>query len=252
MSDSPPVRWIPMRVRYVSRYAWPGVGGIEVGLRRLTAEMMRSHDVRVLAQRTDAGRARPVIDTMRRSSWFEPFGPSPGVARTEPLTVPLLRRLALVPLLWQASAKLRGGRSRHGWAERLMGELYARVVGPRVEREIEDADIVHVLGGSDVTCAAVRAARRLGTPVVETPFAHPGHWDDDAASAAEYRCADMVIGNLHADADVYRRLGVSDDRLGVCGPIVEPVQGQAGAAAPAFRSPHVVHSSHRSSWPGSA
>jgi glycosyltransferase involved in cell wall biosynthesis len=66
--------------------------------------------------------------------------------------------------------------------------------------------------------AGVRAARLLGVPAVVTPFAHPGHWDDDVASAVAYRQADAVVAATAVDADAYRTLGVSDAKLHVRGP----------------------------------
>jgi glycosyltransferase involved in cell wall biosynthesis len=72
--------------------------------------------------------------------------------------------------------------------------------------------------GSDlVAVASMRAAGQLGVPGVVTPFAHRRQWGVGPADGAAYRAATCVIAQLEADADLYRDLGVPEERLVICG-----------------------------------
>jgi glycosyltransferase involved in cell wall biosynthesis len=202
-----------MKIAYVSRRTWPARGGIESFLQRLYRHLSAEHDVSVFAQRTDSGSNRPIIDALR----FKPFAPfeDDGVP-IRPFSLSRARRLAAAPLVLQASPRLRR-RSPHGLAQERMGAAFARIAGPPLARTLAGADIVHVMGGYEIAGAGVAAAARLGVPVVVSPFAHPGWWDDDAASAWAYRRADRVVATMEADAATYRSLGVQDEHLDVIG-----------------------------------
>jgi glycosyltransferase involved in cell wall biosynthesis len=201
-----------VRIAYVSRRTWPANGGIESFLRRLYRRMALRHDVTVVAQRIDSGHNRPFRDELLR----RPFAPflDDGVP-IRPFALGPLARLATAPLALHDVRRLK--RPLHGREQRLAGAAFARLAAPSLARAIEGADVVHVLGGYEIACAGVEAARRLGVPVVVMPFAHPGDWDDDAASAWAYRRADRVIATMEADAQTYRALGVPDERIDIVG-----------------------------------
>ena len=202
-----------MRIVFVARRYWPAVGGVESHIRHLARELAAEHDVTVLARRIDHGPTTTLEDSLRRLPAFAPF--TDGGVRVEQLVIPLARRILLAPLVLQVTPVLR--RWAYGRARCAAAWLYARSAAPLLARSFRGADVVH-MWGSDLLAAAVqRAARRAGVPCVVTPFAHPGQWGDDPASAIAYRSADRVIALLQTEAETYRRLGAAKERVSVCG-----------------------------------
>jgi glycosyltransferase involved in cell wall biosynthesis len=112
-------------------------------------------------------------------------------------------------------------RFAYGRSRIATGWIYSRVVGPVIARQLAYADVVHAFVGDQLAWAAVAAARSAGLPVVITPFAHPGQWGDDPASAHAYRSADCVVALLEDDAATYRRLGVAKSAIRVI-PVCSP------------------------------
>jgi glycosyltransferase involved in cell wall biosynthesis len=110
----------------------------------------------------------------------------------------------------------------------LTGWVYSRVVGPVIARQLAGVDLVHAFVGDQLAWAAAAAARSVLVPFVVTPFAHPGQWGEDPASAHAYREADRVVALLKDDAATYRRLGVAESAIRIipiCSP--EPTVGVA-------------------------
>ena len=215
-----------MRVGFVTRKAWPAVGGAEAHLRLLARDLAADTDVRILAQRIHNGEIRPIGDLALPRPAFVPF--SDGGVRVEALRVSPAARVALTldVIAVLASMRLRGDR------EIAPGTYdgYAAIVAPAIARRLRGVDLLHVICGGNLAAAAVRAAARLGIPAVVTPFAHPGQHDDDAASAAAYRSADAVVATTETDAAVYRGLGVAADRIEIAGVCTEGLATGGGAA----------------------
>jgi glycosyltransferase involved in cell wall biosynthesis len=215
-----------MRILFVARRYWPAVGGVESFLRQLARELASRHELTVLAHRIDNGPTDRLTDSLRPPPPFEPFEDD-GV-HVRPLRISSRERLLLAPLASHVVPGLRRyayGRTRVGAAS-----LYAAVVAPVIAKAGDHAQVVHMWGSDLVAAAAVRAARQLSVPSVVTPFAHRGQWGDGPADAFAYRAADRVVGLLDVDATVYRELGVSQDRLAVCG-VCSPDVGSGGGAA---------------------
>jgi glycosyltransferase involved in cell wall biosynthesis len=84
------------------------------------------------------------------------------------------------------------------------------------------------MNGGNFAAAGVRASRRLNVPLVVTPQAHPGQWDDDEPSGVAYRAADLVIASGDADAGTYLGLGVSPEKLAVVSPCTAPLPAGRG------------------------
>jgi glycosyltransferase involved in cell wall biosynthesis len=186
---------------FVAPKASPAVGGMESYLDHLTQALARRHRVTVLALTTDGGPRSVLADTRRPR--FEPFEQD-GV-RVVPLRPSGPRRALLAPLAAEAAPGLR--RYAYGRARLVAARLYAGALASAIAAEARTADVVHMWGGDVLGAAALRAARSLGAPLVQTPFAHRGQWGDDPASAATYRAADRIVALLEAEADVYRDLG---------------------------------------------
>jgi glycosyltransferase involved in cell wall biosynthesis len=215
-----------MHIAFVARRYWPAIGGMETFVRHLALDLGRRHEVTVLAHRIDNGPTTRLTDSLRPPPSFEAF--EDGPVRVQPLRISVARRTVLAPLYAQVVPGLRRfayGRLRMGAAA-----LYARAVAPVVADQIRSADALHMWGGDLLAAAAVRAARLRRIPVMVTPFAHRGAWGDDIASAATYRRANRVISLLQTDANVYRDLGIQEDRLATCG-VCSPAMAAGGGHA---------------------
>jgi len=227
-----------MKIALVAKRYWPARGGVESHVRLLAQELSRHSQVTVITQRIDEAPATRLSDGLLPPSPFTPF--RDGDVDVVPLRPGLWRRVLLLPLAIQVIPGLR--RYSHGRLRRLTAAIYARVVGPLITRLAGPVDLIHTFGGNHLAAAVVQAGRSSGAPVVNTPAAHPGQWDDDPASAAAYRRTDVVIGLLEADARVYRSLGVHSEAVRVCGPCVADHWSEAGDAlrARAVPSGHLV------------
>lgn len=217
-------RSLLMRILLVTRYAWPHLGGTEVLVRTAARAMAAEHDVRVLAQRIDD---EPITwqGPFDQVECFAPFtDPDSGVVTTQ-LRLTGLDKVLLAPYV--VGPKRVGSRVRAAHHVSMAVESwFAYVASRRFARALHGADVVHRFAGNRMTLATVRAAHREGLPVVVTPLAHPGQWDDDEISATSYREADLVVATDPADAELYARLGVPDERLEICPlPSRQPVRG---------------------------
>jgi phosphatidylinositol alpha-1,6-mannosyltransferase len=210
-----------VNIAFVTRRAWPSVGGVESLLRHVSLALATTHNVTVLALRIDDGGTSRADEAFVRNPGFEPF--SDGRVRVIPVTVPLLRKAMLLPLVTQFAPLAR--RYAYGRSRVVTGWIYSRVVGPVIAQHLGGVDVVHAFVCDQLAWAAVAAARSVHLPVVITPFAHPGQWGDDPASAHAYRAADRVVALLEDDAATYRRLGVATSATRVI-PVCSP-----GAAA---------------------
>lgn len=215
-----------MRIGFVTRKSWPAVGGAEAHLRLLSRALSAENDVRVLAQRIHDGEINLIGDVVLPRPAFPSF--FDGGVRVEPLRVSALARgavgLDVIGVL--AAMRLRGTRELGPNDHR----RFAKVVGAAVASQLRGSDIVHVICGGNLASAAVQAAKMLGVPSVVTPFAHPGQHDDDAASAAAYRCADAVVATTDTDASLYRDLGVEDGRITIAGVCSQGLAAGGGAS----------------------
>ena len=192
------------------------------------------HNVTILALRIDDGHSSRVDEAFVRAPGFEPF--SDGSVRVIPLTVSRERQAMLFPLVTQFAPISR--RFAYGRTRVLTGWVYSRVVGAVITRQLAGADVVHAFVGDQLAWATVAAARSAHLPVVVTPFAHPGQWGDDPASARAYRAADRVVALLEDDAATYRRLGVAESAIRVI-PVCSP--GAIAAVGQRVRDRHGIH-----------
>ena len=167
-------------------------------------------------------------------NWFghidrgDPFAPQ--VDPASGVTTRQLRLTAAESTALRAYARLRG-------ADPLFERLHAQVSTRRFAAQLSGADLIHRFGGNRMALPTVRAARRLGRPVVVTPLAHAGVFDDDELSARAYRAADLVVATTNADADIYRGLGVAPERVRVCPLPTDPPGPGDGARV---RSEHEI------------
>lgn len=238
-----------MRLVYVARRYWPAIGGVESFLRDIARELAGRHDVTVLAQRIDNGPTTRLSDSLALPPTFDPFDDGP--VHVQQLRIPNSRRILLLPLLSQVIPGLR--RYAYGRSRLAMAFLYGRTVGGLLAGTLQGADAVHMWGGDMLAAAATHAAHVAEVPVVITPFAHRDQWGDDLASASLYRTASIVIGLLEADTNLYRELGVAQERLaisGICSRGLQPGGGPAIRARYDITGPLVLYLGVRRPYKG--
>lgn len=212
---------------FVTRRSRPAVGGMESFLAHLTGELATRHDVTVLALEIGNGERTLVRSTLAAGSAFEPF--REGSVRILPLRLGGIRRSLVAPLAGDRLPGLR--RYAYGRARLATARVYAAATAAEIVRAGRDADLVHMWGGDLLGAAAERAARTLGVPFVQTPFAHRGQWGDDRASGSVYRRADRVLALLESEVSLYRDLGVDPARISVCGACSPGVRPGGGPGA---------------------
>jgi glycosyltransferase involved in cell wall biosynthesis len=209
-----------VRLTYASRRAWPARGGIERYLALFARVLAAQHDVQVLAQQVkdeERGHLHEIFFGAR----FEPFLDA-GV-RTDPLRLRPTEKLRAVPLAGRALAYQVPRLHFHDDYRR-----YGAVVGACLARVADRPDVLHVMNGGNFAAAGAHASRLLNVPLVVTPQAHPGQWDDDEPSGVAYRAADLVIASGEADARIYRGLGVSSEKLAIVPPCTAPLPAGRG------------------------
>jgi glycosyltransferase involved in cell wall biosynthesis len=203
-----------MRLIFVVDRYWPATGGVQTLMRHVGRELAERHEVMVVADRIDDGPDERLGESLRHPPPFTPF--RDGAVRVVPLGLAMRHRVALSPVVAEVIPGL--ARYAYGPLRVPMAGLYATVVGPLIAKHARRCDVVHVWEASAfLAAAATRAARLVGSPIVMTPFVHPGQWGDDFASRWTLRHADFVVALLEADRAVVRSFGVRSDRTGVCG-----------------------------------
>ena len=238
-----------MNIAFLTERAWPSVGGIESLLRHISLSLAEAHNVTIFALHTGGGRYDRVEKAFATSSGFKAF--SDGRVRVVPVVVPRSRQAMLFPLVTQFAPITR--RFAYGRIRVATGWLYSRVVGSVIAGRLGGIDVVHAFAGDQFGWAAVAAARRARLPIVVTPFAHPGQWGTDPASAHAYRAADRVVALLDNDADTYRALGVADSAIRiipVCSPGAADGVGQRVRDGHDIRGPLVVFLGARRGYKG--
>jgi glycosyltransferase involved in cell wall biosynthesis len=200
-----------VRLTYVSRRAWPSRGGTERYLSLFATVLAGDHGVQVLAQQVDDAQ-RGHLAVAYLGARFRPTV-AEGV-RVDPLRLSLAEKLRLLPLVGRAAA-YRVPRLRLADDD---FKRYGAVLGSAIARTADAPDVLHVMTGGNLAAAGAYAKRVMGVPLVVTPQAHPGQWDDDPASGVAYRQAELIVASGEADANTYRALGVVEERLAIVPP----------------------------------
>lgn len=217
-------------------------------LRFMTDALPAIERVQILAGRVDNG--GPAFTDMVTRRPFPRF--VAGQITTEPLRVRgAASRVRLAPVI--AEPHLQWAPRGRGWLGRRSFDAFAAGVGPAIAAAADRPDVLHVFCGGNLAAAGVIAARRLGVPLVVTPQAHPGQWDDDPQSGRAYRAADRVLASGEADAGTYRALGVPEERLRIVPPCTAHLPrggGERVRAAHGVYGPLIVYVGRRASYKG--
>ncbi len=215
----------------MARHAWPAVGGLPTKVRTVANALAEVDEVGVFAHHI-GGPVRSLYAIDRSPRFGPAVDPNSGVVTTQLRLTPV--DLALIsPAVGPMLLDDFGGRRLPDWVQQRLlvyPERWAAAIsGRRFARQLGRPDVVHRLGGNRMALAAVYAGRQLDSPVVISPSAHPGHWDDDPVSARAYRAADLIVASCRADAQTYLDLGVEPTRVEICAEPSREVQLGGGS-----------------------
>jgi glycosyltransferase involved in cell wall biosynthesis len=211
-------------VSIVTRFAWPSTGGAQEVVRTLANGLSKNVGVEVFAQHIDDGQINFRGRLDRGSSW-KPFKDPISGVKTSKVQIGKGDYCRLAPVLFSPH-RLASRSSLYARYDRWLSRRVEQVIGASLSSQLKGASVIHRFGGNHMAAATVTAARNLDCPLVITPFAHPGDWDDDSISASAYRRADLVIATSRTDASLYEALGVHAESVRICPPPTDyPTRG---------------------------
>lgn len=230
-----------MKVLHLADRAWPVTSGSQVYLQEISERLVREgHSVQVVT--TDAEDLAYFWDP-RASRVSRPHEIHNGVAITRipvrhlplsGLAFPLVRRLNLL------LGKLPGVPLTTLYA---LAQLTPWVpdLGRVLDSPDERPDLVHAMNLTldSISLAACEYARRLGLPLVYTPFLHLGReaFYTMRHQLALLAAADAVIVQTALEKQALVRRGLAADRIHIVGLGVNPAAVEGGDGA-RFRSRH--------------
>ena len=143
------IRCSGMRIVIVTRAYWPALGGQENYLRHVATGLADRHHVTVLAQTNSSisGIQGRLAGLVRHYPEFSPY--EDGNVSVRQLRVPKSRRAWLGPAMLTVVRPF----SRYAFtqpARSALARLYSGAVGPLLRRELADADVVHMWGGTSL------------------------------------------------------------------------------------------------------
>ncbi len=202
-----------MKITLVTHNYAPFTGGIETHAEQTAQALSARHEVTVAALnfgRFSVPRRLKALDQnllAKRTGEDRRDGP----VRVISLGPRWPERLKMLPMLARCTPVL--PRWFHAGFDRVTHPFHEWAFTPELTRAIRGADVVHTLATFDLGWTTEAVARRLGVPVVSTPFAHPGQWGDGPNDVAFYKRCAAVIGLLGSDRDHLAQLGVSPKKL---------------------------------------
>ncbi len=220
-----------MKITLVTHNYAPFTGGIETHAEQMAhALSARGHEITVAALNFGRFPVPRRLKALDQSLLAKRTGEDrrDGPVRVVSLGPRWPERLKMLPLLLRCMPVL--PRWFHAEFDRVTHPFHEWAFAPELTRAIRGANVVHTLATFDLGWTAGAVARRLGVPLVCTPFAHPGQWGDGPIDIAFYKRCDAVIGLLGSDRDHLARLGVSPEKLHTIGvsPSVPPPLDPAG------------------------
>ena len=220
-----------MKITFVTHNYAPFTGGIETHAEQMAhALSARGHEVTVAALNFGRFSVPRRLKALDQSLLAQRTGEDrrDGAVRVISLGPRRSERLKMLPMLLRCTPVL--PRWFHAQFDSLTHPFHRWAFSPELTRAIRGADVVHSLATFDLGWTTGAVSRRLGVPVVCTPFAHPGQWGDGPNDTAFYKQCDAVIGLLGSDRDHLAQLGVAPEKLHTIGvsPSAPPAVDPAG------------------------
>ncbi|MEA2683060.1 MAG: phosphatidyl-myo-inositol dimannoside synthase [Chloroflexota bacterium] len=208
--------------------SWPAIGGIEFDATETARYLAKERPVRMGALVNDDREMTRSLQYTEVPA-FAPF--DAGGFEVHSIPAGSLARARLLALrFWRGRLP---HQLYHG-ARALSGPVYAGALAPGIERLAQGMSLIHLFGADVLGLAALRAARRLGIPLVMSPYAHDDWWGSDPLNRSLYRKADAIVSLLETDAAWYRNWGVPPGRVHTVG--VYRNTGEAGDLPAEIRS----------------
>ena len=206
-----------MKITFVTHNYAPFTGGIETHAEQVAHALSARHEVTVAALNFRRFQVPRRLGPLDQNLLAQRTGEDrrDGPVRVLSLGPRWPERLKMLPMLLRCTPVL--PRWFHPEFDALTHPFHAWAFTPGLTRAIRGADVVHSLATFDLGWTTGAVARRLGVPLVCTPFAHPGAWGDGPNDIAFYKRCDAVIGLLGSDRDHLARLGVAPEKLHTIG-----------------------------------
>jgi len=205
-----------MRIVYVSQNYFPFVGGVETHVRQVSHELARAHHVEIAAVNFAPYRGWSRLAQLHESilaPHFESYDDD-GVP-VHALTPTFTERLRMLPIAIRCTPRWQ--RYAYHGLRRFGFPWYRSVYLPKLQRVLQGADVVHSHAGGYLGWTTRLVTRRMGIPLVVTPYVHPHQWGDGPDDSAYYQQCEAVIGLVETDTAYLRTLGVSDEQLHTIG-----------------------------------
>jgi phosphatidylinositol alpha-1,6-mannosyltransferase len=208
----------PFRILIVSQAYWPFMGGVETHVNQISHEYQaRGHHVDIAAMNFAAPDKRPSFHILH-GDLLAPTSPSfedQGIKVHSLSPENNKERIGLLPIAVRVTPKLR--RIAYHELSRLAFPAYRRVIGPKLLRLAEQADVVHSMNFSYLGWTAQWAAKLAGKPFVCTPHVHPKQWGDGPDDIEYYKRCDGIIALTDTDKEYLIKIGVPEKLIQVTG-----------------------------------
>lgn len=215
-----------MKILLVTQNYFPFVGGVETQVRLLAYELsQRQHQVKIAAvnfgQKPNFSFPTWIERKVQHGGLYSsllipPFESYQDKGIPVEALIPTWGdRLRMLPIAVRSLPLLT--RYTYHFLYWFGYQWYRPVFQTKLERLMEDVDIVHSTAHSYLGWATQVAAQRLGIPCVCTPYVHPQAYGDEPLSVAYYKRCQAVIALLESDCQYLISLGVPAEKLRIIG-----------------------------------
>ena len=216
-----------MKILFVSPFYYPSIGGVETQARLIAQELAKKHQVSIAAanfgfrhpQYVPGWLGERIMIESLYNNLLAPSYPSfqDGDIPVHAVTPNLSDRLRLLPILLRNIPLLR--RYTDPFLDWYSYQCYRLVFQPKLEKLMQDLDVVHCLLADYLGFAALDGAKKLGIPCVCTPYVHPGQYGDSSLCIQTYPRFQAVGALTESDRQKLISLGVPAEKLHILGVI---------------------------------
>ncbi len=183
-----------MKILFVSPSYYPALGGVETQAHLIAQELANKHQVSMAA--ANLGFRHPqyvpgwlgmrmMIESLFNNLLWPTYSSfRDGDIPVHAVTPSLSDRLRLLPILLRTLPLLRS------YTEPFLGwfsyQWYRSVLGPKLEKLMQNVDVVNCLLADYLGFTALDAAKKQGIPCVCTPYVHPRQSGESSVSIQSY------------------------------------------------------------------
>ena len=215
-----------MKILFVSPSYYPAIGGVETQARLIAQQLAKKHQVSIAAANFGfrPSQVRGWLGKRMRieslyNNLLAPSYPSfqDGDILVHAVTPNLSDRLRLLPILLRTLPLLR--RYTEPFLDWFSYQCYRLVFQPKLEKLMQDVDVVHCLLADYLGFIALDAAKKQGIPCVCTPYVHPGQSGESSVSIQSYPRFQAVGALTEGDRQKLISMCVPAEKLHILGVI---------------------------------